>query len=320
MERPSNMTSPDHPYSDGTNTTAAAFLMKEKMSECLPCLCLCIVAFIYALIQAIRTCNGQWDSLIASMLLAIAVVYFGLLRFQKGDTDFAVSTPKERGAAWTLLIVSIIIPFLFSTTSTELPHNIAITLLAIACMLFFYGWRATLCLSPALIIFCLFIPMREQFILMISYPLRLISTTLSVWVLKLCQIDINYHLTTITMPGEAQIVITDACSGIQQLEAMLLIGYIIIHLQPKPLLPSLFHFLFLLPIIILSNSVRIIVTILLYKSIGPVVLDNTWHATLGYCLVLACSILIWYAGALFSTETPAPSENSSPANRESNHE
>ncbi len=316
MERPSNMTSPDNPSSDGT---AAAFLIKEKMSECLPCLCLCVAAFIYALIQAIRTCNGQWDSLIASMLLAVAVVYFGILRFQKGDTGFA-SSPKERGAAWALLIVSITLPFLFPTSSSELPHNVAITLLAFACMLFFHGWRATLCLSPAFIIFCLFIPMREQFILMISYPLRLISTTLSVWVLKLCQIDINYHLTTITMPGEAQIVITDACSGIQQLEAMLLIGYIIIHLQPKPFIPSLFHFLFLLPIIIISNSIRIIATIILYKIIGPVVLDNTWHATLGYCLVLACSILIWYAGALFSSETPVPSENPSSDNRESDHE
>lgn len=327
MERNSNMTSPDNQSSDETHATMAAFLTKEKLFQCLPCICICVVAFVYALVQAIRTCNGQWDSLTASMLLAIAVVYFGFLRFLKQDADFTVSSAKERGASWALILVAIAIPFLFSTSSTELPHNIAVTLLAIACMLFFHGWRATLRLSPAFIIFCLFIPMREQFILMVSYPLRLISTTLSVWVLKLCQIDINYHLTTISMPGEAQIVITDACSGIQQLEAMLLIGYIIIHLQPKPFLPSLFHFLFLLPIIILSNSVRIIVTILLYKAIGPVVLNNTWHTTLGYCLVLACSILIWYAGALFSSETPASSNQGNtqsssipPAKQESNHE
>ena len=129
------------------------------------------------------------------------------------------------------------------------------------------------------------------------------------------------------MPGAAQIVITDACSGIEQLEAMLLIGYLIIHMQPKPFIWSLCHYLFLLPIIIVSNSIRIIVTILLFKAIGPVVLENTWHATLGYCLVLACSLLMWYAGLLFPAETPAastaknaqPSDNSS-ANREANHE
>ncbi len=314
------MTSPSDSSSNGTHAAILGFLPKEKLADCLPCICICIVAFIYALVQAIRTCNGQWDSMVASMLLAIAVVYFGLLRFVKEETRSATASAAERGAAWALLLIAAALPFVFASTSSELPHNTAIALFAIACMLFFHGWRATLWMSPALIIFCLFVPMREQFILLVSYPLRLISTTLSVWILKLCQIDINYHLTTITMPGEAQIVITDACSGIQQLEAMLLIGYIIIHLQPKPLLPSLFHFLFLLPIIILSNSVRIIVTILLYKSIGPVVLDNTWHATLGYCLVLACSILIWYAGALFSSETPVPSENPSSDNRESDHE
>ncbi len=314
------MTSSNSPSSSERHSLMSMLRQKDKLSICLPCICICLVSFVYALVQAIRTCNGQWDSMIASLALAIAIVYFGLLRFVNGADNSTVASQKERVVAWILLLFAISIPPLFATSPTELPHNIAITLFAITCMLFFHGWRPTLWMSPALIIFCLFIPMREQFILMISYPLRLISTTLSVWVLKLCQIDINYHLTTITMPGEAQIVITDACSGIQQLEALLLIGYIIIHLQPKPFLPSLFHFLFLLPIIILSNSVRIIVTILLYKSIGPVVLDNTWHATLGYCLVLACSILIWYAGALFSTETPAPSEISSPANRESDHE
>ena len=265
--------------------------------------------------------------MVASMLLAIAVVYFGLLRFVKEETRSATASAAERGAAWALLLIAAALPFVFASPSSELPHNTAIALFAIACMLFFHGWRATLWMSPALIIFCLFVPMREQFILLVSYPLRLISTTLSVWILKLCQIDINYHLTTITMPGAAQIVITDACSGIEQLEAMLLIGYLIIHMQPKPFIWSLCHYLFLLPIIIVSNSIRIIVTILLFKAIGPVVLENTWHATLGYCLVLACSLLMWYAGLLFPAETPAastaqkaqPSDNSS-ANREANHE
>ena len=321
------MTSPSDSSSNGTHAAILGFLPKEKLADCLPCICICIVAFIYALVQAIRTCNGQWDSMVASMLLAIAVVYFGLLRFVKEETRSATASAAERGAAWALLLIAAALPFVFASTSSELPHNTAIALFAIACMLFFHGWRATLWMSPALIIFCLFVPMREQFILLVSYPLRLISTTLSVWILKLCQIDINYHLTTITMPGAAQIVITDACSGIEQLEAMLLIGYIIIHMQTKPFIWSLCHYLFLLPIIIVSNSIRIIVTILLFKAIGPVVLENTWHATLGYCLVLACSLLMWYAGLLFPAETPAastaknaqPSDNSS-ANREANHE
>ena len=323
MERPNNMMNPDHPSNNGTHTAMAAFLQKEKLSACLPCICICIAAFIYALVQAIRTCNGQWDSMSASMLLALAVVYFGLLRFLNEDAGYAVASVKECVTAWALLIAATTLPFIFSSYSSELPHNAAITLFAIACMLFFHGWRATLWMSPAFIIFCLFIPMREQFILMVSYPLRLISTTLSVWMLKLCQININYHLTTITMPGEVEIVITDACSGIEQLEAMLLIGYLIIHLQPKPFVWSLCHYLFLLPIIIVSISIRIFVTILLYKAIGPVILNNTWHATLGYCLVFACSILIWYAGMLFPAKTTAPScpENTNPsANREADHE
>ncbi len=308
MGRPNNMTSSNCPPTNGLQAIKAVFLQKENLSNCLPCICICIVAFAYALVQAIRTCNGQWDSMVASMLLALAVVYFGLLRFLK-ETDAVTSpSPKEKGVAWVLLAGATCLPLLFASSPTELPHNIAIALFAIACMLFFHGWRPATWMAPALIIFCIFIPMREQFILMVSYPLRLISTALSVWILKLFQIPIEYHLTTIALPGATQIVITDACSGIQQLEALLLIGYVIIHLQPKPLVWSLCQYLFLLPIIILSNSIRIVVTIILYRAIGAIVLDNTWHTTLGYCLVFACSILIWYSGSLFPSETSASSE------------
>ena len=303
------MTTSNSPSSSERHSLMSMLRQKDKLSICLPCICICLVSFVYALVQAIRTCNGQWDSMIASLALAIAIVYFGLLRFVNGADNSTVASQKERAVAWILLLFAISIPPLFATSPTELPHNIAITLFAITCMLFFHGWRPTLWMSPALIIFCMFIPMREQFILMISYPLRLISTALSVCVLKLLQVNIEYHLTTITMPGAAQIVITDACSGIEQLEAMLLIGYLIIHMQPKPFIWSLCHYLFLLPIIIVSNSVRIVVTILLYKAVGPVILENTWHTTLGYCLVFACSILIWYAGLLFPTTTSESSNS-----------
>ena len=300
------MTNPNSPSSRETHSLMTMFRQKEKLSICLPCICICLVAFLYALVQAIRTCNGQWDSMVASMLLALAVVYYGLIRFMNGANDLVVSSMKERIAAWIILLIATCLPMVFPSAATELPHNTAIALFAIACMLFFHGWRPAMWMAPALIIFCIFIPMREQIMLMVSYPLRLISTAISVLVLKLLQVNIEYHLTTITLPGATQIVITDACSGIQQLEALLLIGYLIIHLQPKPLVWSICHYLFLLPIIILSNSVRIIVTILLFKAVGPVILDNTWHTTLGYCLVFVCSILIWYSGLLFPTETSEP--------------
>ena len=73
------MTSPSDSSSNGTHAAILGFLPKEKLADCLPCICICIVAFIYALVQAIRTCNGQWDSMVASMLLAIAVKRFGMM-------------------------------------------------------------------------------------------------------------------------------------------------------------------------------------------------------------------------------------------------
>ena len=276
----------------------------KTITQCLPCISVSIVAFIYALIQAIKTCNGQWDGMIAAMLLGLAIVYFSFIDIFTGKTQLTPPVIREQIVAWGLIILSPCIPLIFSDTVSDLPHYLAVALIAIGCVLFFHGTKTALKLSPALIIFCVFIPLREQIILMVSYPLRLISTIFSVEALKLFGVNIQRQLTTITLPS-TQIVITDACSGIQQLEALLLVSYIIIKMQSKSTIWNICQYLFLLPIIIISNSCRIIVTILLYGVIGERVLDNSWHMGLGYCLVLLSSLLIWYSGLLFPDDKPA---------------
>ena len=89
-----------------------------------------------------------------------------------------------------------------------------------------------------------------------------VATLLSAGLLKLCGIGVVYSGTSLELPG-LDISITDACSGINQLDAFILIAFIIVHIMHKKNVWKLLHFAFIIPSIIIGNGLRITLTVLL---------------------------------------------------------
>ena len=103
--------------------------------------------------------------------------------------------------------------------------------------------------------------------------------------------------TTIRIEG-LDIAITDACSGIQQFEAMILVAFWLVMIWKRPFIWRCVHYAFLITSIIIANAIRIVLTIVLYKTIGEVVLNNTWHEGLGYSQVVLTVALFFLVGCL----------------------
>ena len=131
----------------------------------------------------------------------------------------------------------------------------------------------------------------------ISQPMREISASVSAFFLHLFGLPVFCDGTNITMEERA-ITITAACSGIQQLEAMVLAGWIIVLMQHSTTLVRVIHFITVLPIIMLCNVFRVFVTLLGVHYVGNVFLRDTIHTLLGYAMVLlvvVCFTMLWRA-------------------------
>ena len=94
------------------------------------------------------------------------------------------------------------------------------------------------------------------------------------------------------------IAITDACSGIQQFEAMILVAFWFVMVWKRPFFWRCVHYAFLIPSIIVANAIRIVLTIVLYKAGFESVLNNTWHEGLGYMQVVLTVALFFLVGCL----------------------
>lgn len=259
-------------------------------------------AFLYAGWFALRETRTELLGAAAMLLLG------GIAVWQAFDRAVRKPVVRRWGDmlwAWGCLLGGIAILFVPELMMYPAGPQAALLLFFAGAVLWFGSRRALFWMVVPLALLILVIPFREQILLFISYPLRLSSTAISVAVLQWFGVPVGSFLTTIQLEGAADIAITDACSGIQQFEAMLLISYILVQLRPRHFLWKCAHYLFLLPAIIIANSIRIILIIVLYRLLGEAVLVGSWHIALGYVQLFLALALIFAAGWFLPERDPS---------------
>ena len=242
--------------------------------------------------------NGMWEQALVGLLMAGFLIALMLKSFV--STFRKESSSAEKAAAWFLVIfanISALVP------AQDFPGSIgtafAFSLLICAAVLYFSGGlMAGICIAPALWC-CVFLPFHGEFMLLLSFPLRLSATMLSAGILSVCGTEVVYSGTSLALPG-LNIAITDACSGINQLDAFILLAFIVVEIMHKKIVWKLLHFAFIMPSIIIGNSLRIVFTVLLYKVLGESVLQNTWHVGLGYVQIALAMLIFIAVGKIFA--------------------
>ena len=124
---------------------------------------------------------------------------------------------------------------------------------------------------------------------------------LAAFMLKIGGTEIVYSGTSLHLPN-LNIAITDACSGINQLDAFLLIAYIAVQLIYRNAYWKVLHFAFVIPSIIIGNALRIALTVMLFKLFGEVILGKFWHITLGYVQIIVALLIFIAVGRLFCSK------------------
>lgn len=241
--------------------------------------------------------SGAWEAALVDLVMAGILIILMMKRFIL--TSRRESTLPEKCAAWSMLIISNILALLPTHTFPgSLSTAFAFSLLICAFVLYFSGtFTAVNSIMPALWC-CVFMPYHEELMLLLSYPLRLSATALSALLLNLCGVKVVCSGTSLELSG-LNIAITDACSGINQLDAFILIVFVAVQILHRKTVWKILHFAFIIPAIIVGNSLRIVLTVLLYILLGEMVLQNTWHTVLGYVQIVIALLFFLAIGKIF---------------------
>lgn len=252
-----------------------------------------LLTAVYSLIEALRM-HQKIESIIILWLLAAGICTVTVWHLVKTKASIL---NHDIILSWIFLISANGALLATAFMSDSLAMQISLFLIMAACLARFTNYQNVFKLLPSTAIFLLLIPNYDYFNSLLSYPLRLICSHLTCFTLKLFAVDVSCDATILEL-GSEKIAVTAACSGIAQLEAMFLIGWIITMFVQKRLICQILHWLLLFPIVILLNSLRLTITLLLYLGIGKAAFSETTHITLGYLMVIAVVLIFWACRSL----------------------
>lgn len=272
--------------------------MKELMSnlfkgEGLPAKIL-FVAFALVALGMSYFAGSQGAGLVL-WALGIAIFYPYLKLENAGEYKGLFASVKLRkiSSAAMLLLAFCAMYFDFTSWAT------AAVLLSL--ILFFGTFRIFAYAIFPIVIWFVAIPNIENIQVTVAYPMRIFATVSSTKILALCGFDISSYQTMIYLKG-SQIAITSACSGIEQLEAMLLLGYIWVLSAHKKFVNRILNYILIVPVILLCNTIRLIVTLVLINFYGISIISDTVHTWLGIGMVALSFILMVLFTPIFSED------------------
>ena len=224
---------------------------------------------------------------------------------------------SSRLTSWILLLLAAtgiaaaaILSRGISSDQQDLAHllckNGTILLLAIAIILRQDGFSTAGKCLPLLLLAIVIIPLYELLLLEFSYPMRLLSTMISVILLRLCSFSVHYDGTSLFWNNQT-ISITDACSGISLLSLFFLLEYLIAYPEKTVSWKKWGWSSLLLLWVTIGNALRLLMTFLLYRIIGEKVFEPRPHFLLG-CFFVVITSLIWFSSFLFKLDRPQSSE------------
>lgn len=175
--------------------------------------------------------------------------------------------------------------------------GLSLCIFVLSCILRFSGWRLALrCLVPSVLMLVLAWK-QEYFYMVLSFPMSRICAAGAGWLLKLLGVKVVVDMAMICI-GDDMVAVTSACSGIELLEVVMLLGWFVVFRWKTSNWIRMAEYIMLVPFVIFCNMVRLVVVILLYLRYGAVAFQNPWHTLFGYTVLAAVLLLMLAVGWL----------------------
>ena len=260
-----------------------------------------IIAFIFILFiiiywPVIKELMYDWshdDNYSHGFLIPVISLYFV---WQK--KELLLIDHQRTGRMWGLAILIFgLLMYIVGTAAAEWFIT-RVSLLVVLAGIVIYLWGTAVGRKvwfPILFLFFM-IPLPYVIYYAMTFPMQLLSTKAAAFVLKLSGFTILRQGNIIHLPNYA-LEVVEACSGLRSLMTLSALGAAMAYLTQRNLFTGLVLFLTAIPIAIIANVIRIIITAIGAYLISPKFADGFLHEASG--LVVFSVGLISLAGMAY---------------------
>jgi len=190
-----------------------------------------------------------------------------------------------------ILFLGILSYSISFTVKFHILTNISIIIIILGLLLLFLGWSPTkIVLFPVLFLLFMF-PIPEAYYILITNPLKMIVTRISVQLIYLFGIPV-YVEGNLLFLSNTQLAVTEACSGIRSLYSYLMLGCIFA-LISKRLRTRIILIVSTIFLAIMINVFRVTITGILASYVGANASEGFFHEFSGIVL-FAVGLVIFF--------------------------
>ena len=191
----------------------------------------------------------------------------------------------------TLIGASVLLRFLAELAAELFTMRLSILGAAFGLAVYFFGFRQLLRWWLASILLVLSVPLPEVVTGTLALPLQFRASALGAGMLELRHVPVRLEGNIIRIPGHT-LFVTEACSGLRSLSALLALGFLIGGLWLRTLPGRVFLVLAALPIAVLLNGFRIFLTGFAMHYIDPALGNGLMHYTEGWVMFLGAFAIL----------------------------
>jgi exosortase len=203
--------------------------------------------------------------------------------------------PGFRPFAWSglvLILLSVVVRFVGDVAYIEPLAGWAMVMWIAGAVWCLCGWPAFRWAAPVLIFLCFMLPWPYRMERALSVPLQRSATVASTWTLQTFGEPAISKGNNIRI-GDNDFAVKDACSGLRIFESILAIAYVYLIFVRRSWWERAFLVASVLPVALLANITRVVVTCLLHTHFSETLSEQFSHDIAGY-------VMIPYAAALFA--------------------
>ena len=209
----------------------------------------------------------------------------------------------------SILVTAVLIRGVSELAAELFTMRGSLILAAIGLVVYFRGFRQVLAWWLPIVLLTLSIPLPELVTSTIALPLQFKASALGAALLEWRDVPVLLSGNVIHIPGH-QLFVTEACSGLRSLNALLSLGVLIGGLWLRFPLSRVLLILIAIPVAIAINGVRVFLTGFLVFFVSPKLGQGFMHLSEGWLLFLVSLLLIgavaFVIGALERRFRPVP--------------
>ena len=176
----------------------------------------------------------------------------------------------------------------------ESGERYALVLMIVGLVLLLAGWQVFHRLRWVLLFMSLMVPLPGRIHNLVSGPLQRLATTSAVFVLELIGITVSQDGNIILLQDEIPLAVAEACSGLRMLTAFIVVACVLAFLINRPRWQKASLVASSVPVAIICNLIRLVVTALLYLVTSSETAERFFHDFAGLTMMpIAVLILVF---------------------------